>query len=246
VPQATKPLNFLLDTGAGVSVVNLGTAEKLGLQLGKRVSVQGVGAESAGYWPQRLSATIEHVTLPRDYLAVDLNELSGACKCHVDGLIGADFFQGWVIQVDFKDRKVRFLAASEPAGESIPLRVRHGALQVPVSVNNAAPGWARLDTGCASNLQWTKTGKVAGNLRTPNGDSREIAVGLAGVSIPLEKGTIQLGSSRFENVSIGVHAKAVFRGEAGLLGSGLLSRFERVTIDTRSGHLFLQGTVSGE
>jgi predicted aspartyl protease len=245
VPQTSKPLNFLLDTGAGVSVVNLGTAEKLGLPLGKGVSVQGVGAHSAGYWPERLSATIGQVPLPRDYLAVDLNELSGACNCHVDGLVGADFFQDRVVQVDFKARKVRLLAASEAGGESVPLRVRHGSLQVQVSVNNSALGWARLDTGCASSLQWTETGKTQSHLGKAAGPSPAVAVGLASLSIPLEKGTVQLGSYHFENVSIGVHEKPIFPGEAGLLGSGMLSRFERVTIDAKSGHLFLQGTVAG-
>ncbi len=37
VPQSKKPLNFLVDTGAGVSVINLSTAKRIGLKLGREV-----------------------------------------------------------------------------------------------------------------------------------------------------------------------------------------------------------------
>lgn len=93
VPQSAEPLNFLLDTGAGVSVVNLRTVEKLGVRFGQRVEVRGVGSSTDGFWPQRLQATASGVALPKECLAVDLAELSRACACGVDGLLGADFFK---------------------------------------------------------------------------------------------------------------------------------------------------------
>src|SRR5205823_1057610 len=34
VPQSKAPLSFLMDTGAGVSVINLSTAKRIGLKLG--------------------------------------------------------------------------------------------------------------------------------------------------------------------------------------------------------------------
>ena len=247
-PEASRPLNFLLDSGAGVSVVNLSTAHKLGLPLGKQVQVRGVGASSVGYWPERLSASAGAVALPQDYLAVDLNELGGACRCAVDGLIGADFFRGRVIQIDFVAKKVRLLAESEPAGESLPLRVRHGALEVPLSVNDAPAGWARLDTGCASSLQWTaaKVKKTEGRMLSGGGGAKVMAVGLAGLSIPMEPARVRLGTFVFDDVPTGMHTKSIFAGEAGLLGNGLLSRFERVTIDAKSGRLLLQGGPAGK
>src|SRR6266853_543923 len=35
IPQSEEPLNFLLDTGAEVSVINLNTARRIGLKLGQ-------------------------------------------------------------------------------------------------------------------------------------------------------------------------------------------------------------------
>src|SRR6266498_2231257 len=57
-PKSAEPLNFLLDSGAGISVINLTTAQRLGLRLANRVEVQGVGSSTYGYFPQRLSASV--------------------------------------------------------------------------------------------------------------------------------------------------------------------------------------------
>ena len=82
IPQAEQPLNFLLDTGAGVSVINLATAKRIGLKLGHEVMVHGVQTMLTGYWQERMSAKAGDVRLPRNYLAVDLEKLSSSCERH--------------------------------------------------------------------------------------------------------------------------------------------------------------------
>jgi hypothetical protein len=236
-PQSAEPLNFLLDSGASVSVINLRTAQSLGLKLGKQVSVQGVGASREGFWPEHLSANAGGVHLPGDYLAVDLGALSGACECRADGLIGADFFRGRVVQIDFAAGKIWVLgeAPATAKQESIPLKLRHGALRVPVGVNGGTPRWVRLDTGCASGLQW-----VSNNAK-PEGPERRVAVALSELSVAVAQSRVQLGDTFFEAVPTDLHPKPVFADEAGLLGNGLLSRFGSVIIDTKGGRLILEG-----
>ena len=51
--------------------------------------------------------------------------------------------------------------------------------------------------------------------------------------------TVVLGELEFEKVPTGLHDAAIFPGEAGLLGNGLLSRFSTVTIDAKAGRLML-------
>ncbi len=101
MPQSDKPLNFLLDTGAGVSAINLNTAKRIGMKLGREVTVHGVETMLTGYWEQQMSAKIGDVQLPQKYLAIDLEKLSHFCKCPIDGLIGMDFFRGHIVQIDF-------------------------------------------------------------------------------------------------------------------------------------------------
>ena len=66
-----------------------------------------------------------------------------------------------------------------------------------------------------------------------------MAIGLAEISIPQTETTVRLGQHEFEKVPTGLHEEAIFPGEAGLLGNGLLSRFSTVTIDAKAGRLRL-------
>lgn len=235
VPQSKEPLHFLFDSGAAVSVVNLGTAQRLGLKLGPSVRVSGVGGTSRGFWPQRLDASVGEIGLPEKYLAVDLAQLSDACNCCVDGLLGADFIRGRAVQIDFAASKLRLLPAKSvpDAGMVLSLKTTRGGLLAPVSVNGSKAQWVRVDTGCTSALQWVAD--TAPDKRSNSG----VSIGLAESNIPVAPAGVRLGTKEFESVPTGWHSKPIFAGEGGLLGNGLLSRFERVTIDAKAGKLIL-------
>ena len=65
--------------------INLSTAKRIGLKLGREVMVHGVQTTLTGYWQERMSAKVGDVELPRGYLAVDLDKLSSSCERPVDG-----------------------------------------------------------------------------------------------------------------------------------------------------------------
>lgn len=236
VRQSKEPLNFLVDTGAGVSVINLSTAKRIGLKLGQEVMVHGVQTMMTGYWQERMSAKVGDVKLPRDYLAVDLEKLSSSCERRVDGLVGADFFRSRVVQIDFDAQRIRLLklAKGELPEASLPLQLRPCGMRVPISVNGRENQWVRLDTGCATALQWVTSG-----VRTEQ-CGQQMAIGLAEISIPQGETSVGIGGHSFEKVPTGLHETAIFPGEAGLLGNGLLSRFSRVTIDAKKGRVILE------
>ena len=241
VPQSAELLNFLIDSGAGVSVVNLQTAKMLGIKLGQRVDVRGVGNSAEGFWPQRLKATADGVALPKDFLAVDLAELSRACECGVDGLLGADFFRDRVVQIDFSAKRIRLLPSSDVPNEVsvVRLKVNRGVLLASVGVDGGKSQWLRVDTGCLWALQWVTKGRSTG------AQSKGVSVGLTELNIPATTTTVKLGSMIFDSVPTGLHRQPIFSGESGLLGNGLLARFERVTFDARAGRLVLDGRGAG-
>jgi len=236
VPQSKKPLNFLVDTGAGVSVINLTTAKRIGLKLGREVMVHGVQTMLTGYWQDRMSARVGEVELPRGYLAVDLDKLSSSCERPVDGLVGADFFRGRVVQIDFDAQKIRLLKPEKPkkSEEALPLQLRPCGMRVPISVNGHKRQWLRLDTGCATAFQW-----VTSDVRPEQCVGRRMAIGLADLSIPQIETTVGIAGHEFEKVPTGLHKAAIFPGECGLLGNGMLSRFSTVTIDAKAGRVTL-------
>ena len=233
-------LHFLLDTGAPVSVIDTSTAHRLGMKRSRPVTVSGVGTTTTGFWPQVVHAWAGKVQLPRNYLMLDLSKLSEACtNSTVDGIIGADFFHDRIVQVDFRNQAVRILH-EPPAGtgmQVLPLKVRPCGMLVPVQVDNAKPEWVRLDTGCASALQW-----VTSSVRA-EGCTKRVAVALTSFSVPVTQTTLTLGAVRFEKVPTDLQEKEIFPGEKGLLGNGMLSRFQTVTIDGKRKDVML-GPVS--
>lgn len=235
VPQSAEPLNFLLDTGASVSVVNLMTARRLDLKLGRKVPVTGVRATLQGFWPVPLSATASRIQLPANYLALDLSKLSSACSRSVDGLVGADFFRGRIVQIDYTSQKLRvFDTPPDDSGAgALPLDLRSCGIRLPVNVNGGKSQWMRLDTGCATAFQWV-TSKVRADRCTS-----KLAVGLTELSIPQTVTAVRLGNHFLHAVPTGLHHKAIFPGESGLLGNGLLAGFGVITIDGKSARLFL-------
>lgn len=240
VPGAQAPLNFLFDSGAQVSVINTATAQRLGLKGGRPINVAGVGNTTTGCWPQTLEASAGGVQLPGEYLVLDLGKLGEACtNASVDGLIGADFFRERVVQIDFAKEVVRILPErpAEAGTQVLPLKVRPCGMLVPVQINDSTRQWVRLDTGCASALQW-----VTASVR-PEGCTKRVAVALTSFSVPVTQTTLRLGSVRFEAVPTDLQGEAIFPGEKGLLGNGVLSRFQTVTIDTKRKEVIL-GPVS--
>ena len=235
IPQSPETLNLLIDTGAGVSVINRATADRLKLKLGSAVAVRGVETAFSGYRLKGMSVSAGSVALPTDYIAVDLGKLSGSCERSVDGLLGADFFRGRAIQIDFEAHKVRILKPDKVpiSGEMLPLQMRTCGMRVPIVVNGKKQQWVRLDTGCATPLQWV-TSRVRSQDCNP-----KVAIGLTELSIPQTQTSVELGQQKFDNIPAGLHEHPIFAGEAGLLGNGLLSRFSTVTIDAKSNRVIL-------
>jgi aspartyl protease len=241
-PRGGKPLNFILDSGAEASVIDLQTARRLHLEMGQPVTVRGVNTTTEGYWPEYLPARIGGTSLPTKYLAMDLSAVSDACHRKADGLIGADFFAGRVVQIDFAKEKIRLLEDFKPEvnAEVLPLQIEAARLRAPVEVVGLGKAWARLDTGCASALHWA----VSAIEPAGEGSSQEVAVGVSSILIRENTKSVRLGNLTLNDISTGLHTEKLLAGEAGLLGTGLLSQFSVVTIDEPGGHLVLDGLVS--
>jgi hypothetical protein len=240
VDSAHGALNFILDSGAEASVIDLQTARRLRLELGQPVTVRGINATTEGYWPEYLPARMGGVSLPTNFLAMDLSAVSAACHCAVDGLIGADFFAGRVVQIDFARETIRLLEKCRPdaAATVVPLQIQALRLRVPVEVMGLGNAWARLDTGCASALHWV----VSTTALADASSSQELGVGVSSLLIRQNTKSVRIGSLTLNNISTGLHTEKLLAGEAALLGTGLLSHFAVVTIDEASGQLILEGS----
>ena len=212
------------------------TARQLGLKFGGSEAVRGVNSRSTASWVSGFAATANGLQMPASLLAVDLGGASRACGRRIDGLLGADFLEGRVVQIDYKAGKIRLLdraSATMAGGSSLPLRRLNDGFGVPVSVCGNKAEWMRLDTGCDAALHWV----ISKRDRLQN--SHMVSIGLSPASRNLAKADVCLGTDCLHNVTIGFQEREIFPGESGLLGNGLLSRY-RVTIDTAKNRVLLE------
>lgn len=222
----SAPLNFLLDSGAGASVLDLRAAQRIGTKLGRSETVQGVDGRATAYRVSDFDSTVGSVAVPRSVLALDLSGVGAGLSQRIDGLLGADFFRGRIVQIDFAAQKIRLLSRAElreTGCEILPIASRNGAMCVRVGVAGQPCEWMRVDTGCSSALRWVISSEKAKKLSATSlavavKTSREISA------------DVQLGDCRLAGVKTGIHTRQIFAGEAGLLGNELLSKFT-ITFD---------------
>ena len=233
VASASKPLRFVLDSGAGLSALNWEAARKLKLRLGAPAWVVGVEGGADARWVHGFTARVGPVPLISDLLVFDLRQINPGSPGGIDGLLGQDFFRGRIVQIDFRKKRIRFLESADAADSVVlPIKFQNGAMCVPVSMGGSAPRWTRLDTGCNDDLHWV--GVRPSRSRRPGP-----LVGFSRGPVAYVDTVVDLAEYRISGVQAGLHARAFFPGEAGLLGTGILSSFT-MTIDAPGGRVILK------
>ncbi|MDB6140146.1 MAG: hypothetical protein JWO94_3218 [Verrucomicrobiaceae bacterium] len=212
------PLNFLLDSGAGSTVLSTDAARKLQVRQGPATTVQRVNAAGTGAYRARdFQASWAGIPVSKTPLVVDLSHTSSFCCRPIDGLVGQDFLRGRIVQINFKTRAIYLLDRAETVKGSavMKLKLDNSAFCVALSVNGSSPRWTRLDTGCDDSLHW-----VGGGEAQP-------------------RSSVRIGTEHLTNVKTAWHRTEIFPSEAGLLGNGVLSNYV-VTIDAVKGRLLLK------
>ncbi len=223
-------LNFVVDTGAACSCIDLGAARRAGLRFGEAVNVAGVGGGTIGYECRGFQATVGGMELPRKVMALDLSGPSRGCSRPIDGLIGADFFKGKVVRIDYA--RGDLACGAGPVRGGVPLRFAAGVMCVRVAVDGGRPRWTRVDTGCTNALDWCD----GADCRAGVADRTVALAWSKGAALPAD---VTVGNIELHSVPLKLHEREIFPGEAGLLGNAVLSKY-RVTIDGIQKRLVLE------
>jgi hypothetical protein len=227
-----QPVTLLIDSGASASVLSIKAAHRLHLPLGDAEAVEGVDSDATAFEIKPVTATARGAELGQVALAVDLDNAAQLCTEPVDGLIGAEFFKDRVTQIDYAHHQLRLLDAAPVEGQSLPLRVKNGVFCLPVRVNGSHPRWTRLDTGCNDALHWVVPRMAVA--QAPRG----VSIGFITDTQDEALVSVGLGRLKLYHIETALHGSAIFPGEAGLLGSEILSQY-RVTIDGPRGRIWL-------
>jgi len=236
VSGRAEPLHFVLDTGAGVTVLNSLTAKELDLKPGQKLSVRGTQGKAPARWMKGFAASIASVSLPDQVLALDLSEVSNLCHRRIDGLLGADFLRGHQVQLDFGAKVMRLDTQCEKLGPdtiAIPIEQRNDAWCASVAVNESSPCWLRIDTGFDGAMSWWPgTDKSSAEVK-----SSTVAISVGGTSH--DQANIQMEALTVDAVRTAVLSRPLFARESGLIGLELLSKY-RLTFEVDQRRMFVE------
>lgn len=245
-----QPVNVLLDSGAGATVMDSSLARRLGLEGTGRLPASGIGgtrefsfAEVEEY--EAAGAVVRDQMLAVMPLSLQFYPSTGQ---RIDLILGYDFLSRFVTRIDYGRETI---ALWEPDsftyrnGEAatVPAERSMGLLSVDAVLEDSVPVRLLLDTGAGGNVHLTPTffeehpGFLAGRQTFETemegvGGSDSI-VGFRVSSVTLGDYTVPGGlCSSFDGGDI-------LSGFDGILGSGILSRFV-VTLDYSAGRLILE------
>jgi hypothetical protein len=255
----SRPLSFVLDTGAHAAIVRLDVAKELGLSLTGTVNVGGAGPGSqAG---RRVTDAawslvgLERVQQPVSF-ALPLSELPAAFGRDVDGIIGGEFIGQFVLELDYQERvlklheRERFRYSGR--GETLPLEFtpnRHPVLTATVTPIGGAPIERRFTLDIGSGLALALHSPFVAEHKLLGPHTKTIpAIGGRGVGGRTvgrlgRVSTLQIGSfairnpiTMFSEDTAGAFANASL---AGNIGAQIASRF-RTFLDYEGKRIILE------
>lgn len=254
----SPPLTFIIDSGATQSSINDPfLAASLGLEIKEAGLARGVGSGAAKVLvAEDICVRVDGVEVLRSPLVVhDIGgQLAALSGREIDGFLGADLFERYVVEIDPAGRRVLLhepeAYSYQGTGFIIPLEVadrrpvvrgsviiREGKKELPVRLV--------ADTGSSRALSLIT--KSRRHLKPPDKQRSSVSVGVAGEAVVAVASTrrFQLGSIVAENVetawmdSFRVPAVRNIEDLNGILGNQILSQF-RAIFDYHGGRLILE------
>ena len=249
--NGSKPLWFLLDTGAEMSVVDSSVASSVGLTSTGSATARGSGEGTmkAGFAQGVTLAVGRAVATGQTVVTLPLDALEPIDGRTIDGILGHDFIAEFVVTIDYAQRCVsfrdpsRYDTASIRGGERVPIEIEGGIPRISGTVDvpgaSAVDGLFTVDTGSRTalsfNSPFVQSNAAVKRLADASLDA-PYGFGIGGAT-KTRVGRIdafRIGGVRFERPVIGFSfdSKGVDATStiAGNIGGEIMRRF-RVTFD---------------
>lgn len=205
------PFDFILDTGAGTSLLSLELGKKLNTKiLGSKEGQSAGGAVSVSL-AKLDSLAVGSVKLDNvDVGIVDLSQIAKTVGSKIDGDLGYNFLKHFRITIDYRKNEIRFADPRrlESVGRSkavteIALRLAHPAkplILVDVYANGSGPFQFAVDTGTSTTAI---TPELAKQLKVANSPIGPVTTGSAPVEVTAGSvSSFQVGGAKVDNMSV--------------------------------------------
>jgi len=204
------PFDFILDTGAGTSLVSIDLASELNLKTIGSKHGQTAGGAVAVSLAKVDSIGVGEIKLDDvDVGIVDLSQIGRTVGVKIDGDLGYNFLKHFRITIDYRDLILRlddpkrFESFARGAQTEIPIRLASAAkplLLVDVYANGRGPFQFAIDTGTSTTAITPELAKQLGVATSPAG-----AGTTGGAAIDFSAGLLQsfqLGGAKSDNLPI--------------------------------------------
>ena len=239
--NGSPPLTWIVDTGAGTSVIDRGRAAELGLVTGASLNATTGGGSVEAVEIQGATLRLEETELPNlPLIAIDLAGLRAGLDPRIDGIIGFDLFDRYIVEFDYAAPSVRLHDPGSPPSRgslTIPIQLRDQIPFIDIQLNSVngrrAQGKAELDTGQTGALTLTQKFVDENGLLDPGQPTLAITTG-ALLPGQVQARVARLGYLRIGSVNINAPTAnitpsatdaGVAEDEAGILGGEVLRRF---------------------
>ena len=154
------PGAFLLDTGAGTSILDARFAAAAGVRLGDPIALVGGGGATGARRAENVTLTLAGgaVAAVTDPTVADLTQIDRGMRIHLDGILGDDVLRRFVVTLDYRAGAVRLDPPDSAAPP--PEAVRLGGLQAPFVVAHVQQGGRgadadfQIDTGSNTAIEF--------------------------------------------------------------------------------------------
>ncbi len=248
--NSSRPLHFIFDTGASVSVIDPQSAKALGLRAKGKLNLDATGGSVQSGLVGPVSLSLAGVTVFRQTLAtIDLDPFAPLFGYKIDGIIGHDFINNFVIEIDYAAGLMNLYETASykysGAGELIPIEMveKTPFVRGRIGLNGREPieGKFEVDTGGTGilnlNTPFVNKHKMLETLTT-HAQSRLGGAGGSAEAVKAHVPSVELGSLIARNPLV-VFAQGTEGSEAsneydGELDAGFFSQFKTILDYSRS------------
>jgi hypothetical protein len=247
-----RETDLLLDSGAGMTVLDRAFAASAGLEAEGAVAARGTGGVAEAGMLDGVTIELGELALgPMAAAVLDLSEIERKSGRAMPVILGKELFHAVTVDVDYPGRRIRFHDPARfryegPGRSSELLPGEDGHKSLRIAMEGGEPVVVGLDTGQGGALTVfghyaAARGFLAGR---PTSEAKSGGVGGFRISKTATLRSVELAGYEIPNVPVTIHTEDVGGAfdttrQAGNLGTLLLNRF-RVVFDYAADRLWLE------
>lgn len=240
-------VEFLLDSGASVTVLDKAFARSIGIPVGQSIEATGSGGKQAAEIISGVTFTIGGLTLSNATVAViDFSDLSAELGRPMDVVLGRELFDNAALDIDWQAGTLNVHSPDrlKPAAAAREVKLgRRGPFNsIDIAIDGEKPVTALFDLGNGGALSlperyWSKVPSLA---KLNYAESKSGGVGGLHASRAVTVGSVTYGGQRFRAVPATLSGELKNGAEdSPNAGIGFLKQF-KVTLDLGHDRMFLE------